>query len=125
MKIYLAAASYRQKEVRNNHRKLERRGFEVVSSWVFMRTLGAVEKFPREAKRDLSQIDECDYLILHTEDAKKKKYTTGGRFVEFGYAVAKGKKILIVGPRENVFCYMGWPQFDTFKEAMIYLQNAG
>lgn len=122
-KIYLAAASYRQKEIRNNHRKLERRGFEVVSSWVFMRSLGEVAKFSSEAKRDLQQIDEADLVIAFTEDPKTKKYTTGGRHVETGYAIAKGKKILIVGPRENVFHYLGHPQFDSFKEVLIYLQK--
>lgn len=124
MKIYLAAASYRQKEIRNNHRKLERRGYEVVSSWVFMKSLGDVAKFPREAKRDLTQVDEADLVITFTEDPKIKKYTTGGRHIETGYAIAKNKKILIVGPRENVFHYLGYPQFDSFKEVLAYLGNA-
>ena len=33
-------------------------------------------------------------------------YTTAGHKVEFGYALAKGKKVAIVGPRENIFCWM-------------------
>jgi hypothetical protein len=31
---------------------------------------------------------------------------TGGRHVEFGLALAQGKRVIIVGPRENVFHYL-------------------
>jgi nucleoside 2-deoxyribosyltransferase len=29
--------------------------------------------------------------------------TGGGRHVEFGYALAKGKRVVVIGERENVF----------------------
>jgi hypothetical protein len=31
---------------------------------------------------------------------------TGGRHVEFGLALAQGKRMIMVGPRENVFHYL-------------------
>lgn len=124
MKIYIAAASYRQREARNAYRKLQRRGFDVNSSWVFKKSLGAIETFSYEARRDLEQVAEADVVVTFTENPKKSKYTTGGRHVECGYALAKGKELLVVGPKENVFHYLPEvKQFDTLGEVIEYLQE--
>ncbi len=124
MKIYIAAASYRQREARNIYRKLQRRGFEVTSSWVFSRNLGRINLFNQEATRDLEQIDEADLVLALTENPKARhpRYTTGGRHVEVGYALAKGKDLVVVGPRENVFHYLpDVVQFNTLQEAVEHL----
>ena len=124
IKIYIAAASYRQKEARNAYRKLQRRGFEVTSSWVFKRSLGEIDSFPYEAHRDLEQVAEADVVVTFSENPRRKKYTTGGRHVECGYALAKGKELIVVGPRENVFHYLPYvKQYDTLQEAMEYLRG--
>src|SRR6266702_6113809 len=108
LKVYVAAASYRQREARNLFRRLERHGLEVTGTWVFKRSLGEVETFPTEAARDLAQIDEADLVVTLTENprARRPKYTTGGRHVECGYALGKGRPLVVVGPKENVFHYL-------------------
>jgi hypothetical protein len=48
-----------------------------------------------------------------------------GRHVEFGYALAREKRMIVVGDvKENIFHYL--PQvkhFATFEEALAYLIN--
>lgn len=51
---------------------------------------------------DLEDIDAADALVLvnprHLHGSGR-----GGRHVELGYALARGKRVLLVGDRENVF----------------------
>jgi len=52
------------------------------------------------------------------------KYKRGGRHVEFGYAIAYGKRLVIVGPLENAFYYLlNVIQFSDFAEARTYLRS--
>ena len=52
---------------------------------------------------DLKDIDRADVLILFSKPRKGKKTT--GRIAEFGYAFAKGKRCIVIGPYENVFMH--------------------
>lgn len=61
--------------------------------------VGRARSFSRD---DLTDIDAADVVICFTEDAREVP-STGGRHVEFGYALAQGKKIIIVGDVENIF----------------------
>ena len=47
----------------------------------------------------------ADTVIIFTE-IPNTILATGGRHVEFGLALAQGKRVIIVGPRENVFHYL-------------------
>jgi hypothetical protein len=47
----------------------------------------------------------ADAVIIFTE-IPNTILATGGRHVEFGLALAQGKRVIIVGPRENVFHYL-------------------
>ena len=47
----------------------------------------------------------ADAVIIFTE-IPNTILATGGRHVEFGLALAQGKRMIIVGPRENVFHYL-------------------
>jgi len=126
LKVYVAAASYRQREARNVYRRLARHGLEVTGTWVFKRSLGEVDTFPTEAARDLIQIQEADLVLTLTENprARRPKYTTGGRHVECGYALGKGKPLVVVGPKENVFHYLpNVVQFDIIEDAVVYLED--
>lgn len=51
---------------------------------------------------DLFDIADADVLIAFTE-SPDVGFTSGGRHVEFGYALALGLDVAIIGPRENVF----------------------
>jgi hypothetical protein len=47
----------------------------------------------------------ADAVIIFTE-IPNTVLATGGRHVEFGLALAHGKRVFVVGPRENVFHYL-------------------
>ena len=71
------------------------------------------------AMGDLLAIDQCDTFLLFTEDPGEEVpgASRGGRFVEMGYAIAKGKRVCVIGPLENIFCRLqGVEQFDTIEE---------
>jgi hypothetical protein len=111
-RIYLAARYSRNAEMRDCARQLEELGYVVTSRWIHKHggspeeSLGAEEltHSPEEglpfALADLEDIEYADILILFTEENGGGK---GGRHTEFGYALARRKRIIIVGPRENVF----------------------
>ena len=63
-------------------------------------------------QHDLDDLDRADTVISFTCGSGGK----GGRHVEFGYGLAKGKRMIVVGPREHVFhtlpqveVYASWP----------------
>ena len=56
------------------------------------------------AHKDLREIDESDCVIVITEQCES---VPGGMHFEAGYAYAQGKRVIVIGPRVNVFYYMG------------------
>jgi nucleoside 2-deoxyribosyltransferase len=54
------------------------------------------------ALRDFSQIEDAEEFIL-LNPAEWAHKGTGGRHVEFGYAVARGKDMIVLGSRTNIF----------------------
>jgi nucleoside 2-deoxyribosyltransferase len=57
------------------------------------------------AREDCEDLMAADAVIIFTE-IRNTVLATGGRHVEFGLALAQGKRVIIVGPRENVFHYL-------------------
>lgn len=53
---------------------------------------------------DLEDVDKADTLVLISHPRGEPK-PGGGRWVEFGYALAKGLRLFVVGPYENVFVH--------------------
>lgn len=75
------------------------------------------------ASEDLDDIDAANAIIAFTEKDGAPGGSRGGRHVELGYAISEGIDIFIVGPRENVFCWLpSISQFDTFDELLASLQ---
>ena len=122
LKIYLAARMGRKEEMRGYAETLEEHGHRLMSAWV--KTEGddgsydgyTLTKF---AELDLRCLEQCDAFILFT-DAPGEEIpgaSRGGRFVEMGYAIAKKKRLCVIGPLENIFCRLqGIEQFDTIEE---------
>jgi len=70
---------------------------------------------------DLDQIDWVPTVIVLTQDCEK---TPGGMNFEAGYAVAKGKRVIVIGPRVNVFYHLFPPtieHYDTIQDFFISL----
>ncbi len=68
------------------------------------------------ALEDMEDVRMCNVLIAFTEmpDAKASR---GGRHVELGMAIAWGKRVIVVGPRENIFCHLPKVvQYDSWEE---------
>lgn len=63
------------------------------------------------AGEDLADVESADILVAFTE-LPRSGASRGGRHVELGMALAWGKRVLVVGPRENVFCSL--PRVEHF-----------
>ena len=127
MKLYLAAGFSRKHEMQDKSSKLERLGYEVISSWPWEEiapttTLAecTTEHLLKHGRIDIKEIENCDALLLFTQDPSIP-FCRGGRMHEAGYAHALGKHVVVIGPRENIFHYLpeiGWyPTFDAFLDA--------
>lgn len=76
------------------------------------------------AEDDLANVQDCDLLIAFTEEPRSGGgRNRGGRHVELGIAIGQGKRIMIVGPRENLFCWLPEiDQCDCWEEARLTLE---
>jgi hypothetical protein len=78
------------------------------------------QKFAQDDFRDVLM---CDLLIGFTEKPREGG-SRGGRHVEFGIALGRMKQVWIVGPRENIFCWLeDVRQFDTWEDCFITLRG--
>jgi hypothetical protein len=68
------------------------------------------------ANEDFRDVINCQLLIAFTEPPRSEA-SRGGRHVELGIALGRGKLIAVVGPRENIFCWLEYiRQFDTWEQ---------
>ena len=124
MKIYLAAP-YAGRDILKDHLQFwADAGHEVTCGWVKgTRPLGTSsygisvvstdEEVTAHAEMDLADIDAADAVVhysaayLQALDPSLGSVThnlhSGGRHVETGYALAKDKPVIILGPMENIF----------------------
>lgn len=75
-------------------------GHQITARWVY----GGEDGLTREqiALLDIEDVNACDAVISFTQPYGSVN-KGGGRHVEFGYGLAKGKRLLVIGERENVF----------------------
>jgi nucleoside 2-deoxyribosyltransferase len=113
LKVYIAAPfSWKNTTALEVNDRINEAGHIVTSSWL-AETLNpnatledAGESYWRQvSQQDLDDIDAADVFVLMTIPPDQAK-PRGGRHVEFGYAMAKKKFLLILGPRENIFHYL-------------------
>lgn len=121
MKVYIAGRYSKLKELKEESLLFEKAGIGITATWLDNKEDGM--SFEDIAVVDLKDVDEADALVLYTEP-----YGTavpgGGRHVEFGYALGKGKKIILVGPLENVFhWHPNVHAFPRTEYAVRYLSN--
>lgn len=126
---YLAGRFDRKDELAGYARQIEAAGGRVSSRWLTgVHDVASEQELTNEhlsefAYDDLDDIAEADVFILFTEEPSVG-YTTGGRMVEFGYALNSNsfKRCYIIGPWENIFTRLNeCEQYDTwadFAEAM-------
>jgi len=131
MRVYFAARYSRHPEMRQYRAEIERASTlnRVTSRWIdahggehLVSLAGDQLKDPTLGRHlamiDLEDIDNADYLIAFTQEENGN--SKGGRHVEFGYALAQDKQIIVIGPRENVFyCMEGVDQYNSW--SVFYL----
>ena len=75
----------------------------------------------RFAMDDFRDVSMCELLIAFTEPPRSNA-SRGGRHVELGIALGQMKRVWIVGPRENIFCWLDdVRQFDTWQACFDFL----
>jgi len=106
VRIYLAARYDRREELRAVAARLEAAGHEVTSVWIYGLREGVSDL--AAAVEDIDGVAVADCVVSFTEEptAHVAWAARGGRHVEFGLALAMGKRLCVVGPRENVFHHL-------------------
>lgn len=115
MRIYIAARYDRRAEMAAVARELRREGHFVTSTWVRPRQ----KPLPGVvcAINDIDDLEAADCLVSFTEAPTEgvSWAARGGRHVEFGWALAAGKRLCVVGPRENIFHHL--PRVEVYESA--------
>jgi hypothetical protein len=79
----------------------------------------------RFALDDWEDVQGSDIVIVFTEPPRAENSSRGGRHVELGLALAWGKKVLVVGHKENVFCLLPQVEFcPTWSDVVVSLTMA-
>lgn len=114
MKLYLASSFSDRDVLRSWADDLRRAGHIVTSRWL-SGSHDIVEHSGDErrlAEEDFEDVEAADTLVLFVPVNGRR----GGCHVEFGLALAWGKRLIIVPSRSNVFhwlptveCYPDWP----------------
>ena len=101
--VYLAARYQERDRIEELAGKLRQDGIEVASHWHWG---PEYTDLAEAAQRDRADIERADALVLFTQEPEAGDWPTGGRHVEFGMALALGKKTIVAGPAENIFCLL-------------------
>jgi hypothetical protein len=117
MKIYLASRYSRRVQMRDLAEELRRMGHEVATRWLDTEwanrpdqsSAAPPEYREKYALIDLEDVRAADWVINFTEAPGDG--SRGGRHVEFGLAVAWGKRVIVVGHRENLFHHLPCVEF--------------
>ena len=102
--IYVAARFERQAEARALAEELRRAGYLTRCRWLYATgpALGNAETSELQARSDLNDLDGADVYLLLSDEVLGR----GGKDFEGGYAFARGKRLVVVGPRAHVFHYL-------------------
>jgi hypothetical protein len=121
--VYIAGRFDRRGELVHAVHQLEELGITCTANWITeepdlselpegSQTSALIEW----ALRDVEDVTAADTLIAFTEDLMlydnvPSVWARGGRHVELGMALALGMRVVVVGPRENIFTYL--PQVEV------------
>jgi len=130
LKVYLASQYARKNELREYAFELEDIGIHVTSRWITEEPASLIDQNEKIlwARYDLIDVADADVLVFFAEDPEKQP-RRGGRHVEFGFALALNKTVLVVGGIENIFHNLPEVQhfenFEQVKNALKTLRETG
>lgn len=105
MNIYIGSAFTERFWCRTTEAVLADRGWNVCSSWHGLTDHDAATQNENDernwAHKCFQELHEADVLLLFLAG-----HSEGGRWAEFGIAVAEHKRIVIVGETKNVFRHL-------------------
>jgi nucleoside 2-deoxyribosyltransferase len=114
--IYLAGPYTSRDKLAEYRSQLIRIGYTVRARWldgqheVSVNPQVEADADPKErarwAREDFQDVTACDILVAFTSAAVGGGGTSGGRHAETGYALALGKRVILVGKPENVFHWL-------------------
>lgn len=123
MKIYLAGPYSWKEKLKGYAQELLLKNIKVTSRWLdephapdtTLREVPATQ-LSWYAANDLEDIYFADIMIFFSVDPETP-IVRGGRHVEFGYDLCGGTRIIVIGPRENIFHYLSQVKhFATWEE---------
>jgi len=110
MNIYVAA--HDQKRAISCAEQLEKAGHNIFCKWLTVPFLKTEEHTEAErfaiAQRNADEIAKCDALVL----LESHDRVPGGKFVEAGLGLGLGKRVFLIGRRENMM--MWHPQIRQY-----------
>jgi hypothetical protein len=117
LNIYLASRFSRREQMRELAAELRRRGHTVTSRWLETEWVNRPDESsaaPPEYREqyaviDMDDVKSADTVVSFTEAPGDG--SRGGRHVEFGLAAAWGKRLVVIGHRENLFHHLPAVQF--------------
>lgn len=130
MKIYLAGRYGRREQLKQVREVLQKRGHVVTSRWLDTdwetpdgraTTSAPPEYREKYCLIDLEDVMAADVVINFTEASDSTAGKRGGRHVEFGVAIAAGKRLIVIGHRENIFHWHPSVEFFATFEEMLSL----
>ena len=112
LKIYIASRWDDREDALLIKKFIEDKGLVCTSTWLTphdeqgMDALknAAIEKPRQRAVKDFEDIDDADVYLVYSPK-KSHRNGTGGKHVELGWALAHGKRCVLIGERENIFHY--------------------
>lgn len=113
MRVYIAARYSRREEASFYATVLREAGHIVTSDWheetqyaptVTMKEIPDADLIFM-ANRDIEQLANAG-AVLFLSESPEQPIVRGARHVEFGYALAMAKRIIVIGPKENIFHYL-------------------
>lgn len=123
MKIYIAHNFAARTVLHPIVEELRTLGHEITSSWITDASHLDVLKIEESAKLDLEDIDDADALLLFIDQFGK---TPGrGKYVELGYAIAKGKLIFLNGIGMDECVFYALPQMTIITSLDQLPMNLG
>jgi hypothetical protein len=104
--FYVAASAARQGDAKVVAEHLRARGAKVKARWLEQEDVsygrpGVEDELGSCAQLDMHDVINSDEVVCLSGDA----YSKGGRHSEIGAAIALGKNVWLLGPREQVFHY--------------------
>lgn len=104
MPVYIASSFSQGREAAIHARTvLETKGYKSTAGWIdshLKEDIGPKDR-AKEARKDLNDIEKAWVFVLLNHGP-----LTPGRMIEFGYALATGLEMIIVGPLTSIFHHL-------------------